>query len=87
MIGDIFNDKAFDCLGEELKQRLIELSRRAESMEGENKFIYILTELRDMQKTANITAEQKRAMLKAVISDMPENERKRLNILFRFNWL
>ena len=56
-------------------------------MEGEGRFIYILTEIRNLQKTADITVEQKKAMLKAVLSDMPENERKRLNLLFRFNWL
>ncbi len=87
MNSDIFNDKAFDCLGAELKSRLAELSRKAENMEGEGRFIYILTEIRNLQKTADITAEQKKAMLKAVLSDMPENERKRLNLLFRFNWL
>ncbi len=87
MNSDIFDDSAFDCLDTELKNKLMDLSRKAESMEGEGKLIYILKELGNIQKTINITASQKRAMLKAVLSDMPENERNRLNVLFRFNLL
>lgn len=84
MNNDIFSDSAFDCLDSAAKEKLKRLSIETENMDAEKKLVYIITALRNMPEMGHLSMPQKKAMLRAVLSDMPENERSRLNMLFRF---
>ena len=77
----IFNDKAFDCMDKNTKERLKKLSESIRGGTIQESLPEIMAFIKELPKDMYITREQKYAMYNVLFENIPERERERFNML------
>ncbi len=80
---EIFNNKAFDCLDNEIKNSLKTLYINLQGKTNEQAIPYILSFLKAMPKNIKLTYEQKNAMLAVFTSSMNDSQRRNFIMMLK----
>ncbi len=86
-IDAIFNDKAFDCLDDNVKNSLKKLYISIQGKSPEDALPYVMVFIKSLPKGIKLNNEQKQAIIKVVSSQMTEQEKKNLMFILKlFNF-
>lgn len=86
-IDRMFEDKAFDCLTNDIKNSLKELYINIKGKPMEQNIPYIMQFVKTLPKGLVLTQEQKMAILSVVTKEMSDNEKRQLMFVLKlFNF-
>lgn len=81
MNRNILNDRAFDCLDHNIKKAFVSLNENLKNKSYDEKLAMIIAFLQSLPKGITFTADEKKAMLEAVMENMNENEKRQIKML------